>query len=73
MLPPILRNITGIYHHAESATLSHKYPTPDKNRSKRNTGKVIAKLDSMPNMALTVMETINMPLRPKESPRPPQR
>ena len=44
---------------------------PDKNRSTKNVGKLIAKLESMPKIALTVIDTIKTPRRPKESPKPP--
>ena len=46
---------------------------PDKNRSTKNVGKLIAKLESMPKIALTVIDTIKTPRRPKESPKPPHR
>lgn len=53
--------------------VSVNYPSPDKKRRTKKVGKVIARLDSMPKIAFTVIDTIRTPRRPSESPRPPHR
>lgn len=48
------------------------YPIPERNRSVINSSLLMARQDNMANSALNAIETIKTPLRPKESPKPPQ-